>query len=160
MKTLVAYYSRTGTNRTIAENLADQIGADLDEIVDEKKRSGPLGFLGAGRAALGQKTTEISTQLDPSNYDTIILGSPIWAGNMNPALRTYLEKYDLGGKRVFFFFVSKSKDPSKAVEELRTILPSGKYDQVLSLSTEDVNKNRYDEKVGQLAGAIGSPDTN
>jgi flavodoxin len=160
MKTLVAYYSRTGTNRTIAETLAKIIGADLDEIIDQKKRSGPIGFLGAGRAAMSHKTTEITTKLDPGDYDTVVLGSPIWAGNLNPALRTYLEKYDLGGKRVFFFFVSKSNDPSKALEHLRTILPSGEHGHVLSIRTEDVEKNMYDEKVRQFAAAIGEPDTN
>jgi menaquinone-dependent protoporphyrinogen IX oxidase len=161
MKTLVAYYSRTGTNKTIAENLAINLGADLDEIVDQKKRSGPIGWLGAGRAAVSHKTTEISTKLDPGDYDTIILGSPIWAGNMNPALRTYLERYDLGGKRVFFFFVSQTNDPSKAVEELRTIVPSGGHGSILSLSTEeDVKENRYEEKVRRFIEAIRSSDTN
>lgn len=160
MKTLVAFYTRTGTNRTIAENLASELGADLDEIVDQKKRSGPIGWLGAGRTAMSHKTTEIATRLNPGEYDTIILGSPIWAGNMNPALRTYLGKHDLGGKRVFFFFVSLRNDPSKAIEELRTLLPSGEYGSVLSLSTEDVNKSRYDEKIRQFVQAIRSSDTN
>ena len=159
MKTLVTYYSRTGTNRTIAENLAEELGADLDEIVDQKNRGGIRGYLGAGAASRGKKLTEITTNLDPGEYDSVLLGSPIWAGNMNPSLRTYLSKFDLKGKKVAFFFVSGSNDPSKAIGELKTIIPWADYDYTLSLSTKEVKEGGYREKVGEFIEAFKASES-
>ncbi|MBE3088681.1 MAG: flavodoxin family protein, partial [Actinobacteria bacterium] len=42
---LVVYYSRTGTTRKVAEYITKQLGADMEEIIDMKKRSGIWGFL-------------------------------------------------------------------------------------------------------------------
>jgi flavodoxin len=43
MKTLVVYYSRTGTTRKVAEAIAGILRCDIEEVVDTKKRSGILG---------------------------------------------------------------------------------------------------------------------
>jgi len=51
LKSLVVYYSRTGNARFVAETIAAEVGADVEEVLDLKKRSGPLGFLGGGPAA-------------------------------------------------------------------------------------------------------------
>ena len=40
MKTLVACYSRTGTTKAVGMAIAKELGADFDEIVDLKRRSG------------------------------------------------------------------------------------------------------------------------
>jgi len=49
MKALVVFYSRTGTTKQVAEALAQSLNCDSEELIDTKKRSGPLGFLSAGR---------------------------------------------------------------------------------------------------------------
>jgi multimeric flavodoxin WrbA len=30
---------------------------------------------------------------NPAGYDLVIFGSPIWAGNIAPAIRTYINQY-------------------------------------------------------------------
>lgn len=52
---LVVYYSRTGATRKVAEYITKQLGADMEEIIDMKKRSGIWGFLIGGRDALRKK---------------------------------------------------------------------------------------------------------
>jgi flavodoxin len=47
MKTLVVYYSRTGKTRFVAERVASELKADIEEVVDLKNRSGRFGFLKA-----------------------------------------------------------------------------------------------------------------
>jgi flavodoxin len=108
MSYLVVYYSRTGNNRTIAESIASHLSADIDEIIDKKNRHGKLNWLLAGRDSRAKKLTEIKYQKNPQDYDTIIIGAPIWAWNPIPPLRTYLQEVDLKGKRVAFFICSKS----------------------------------------------------
>ena len=76
MKSLVVFYSRTGNAKWAAETVAAHIGADIEEVVDLKKRSGVAGWIGGGRAARSGKETEISpTQKSYADYDLIVLGS-------------------------------------------------------------------------------------
>jgi len=101
MKTLVIYYTRTGNAKFLAETIVAELGADIEEVIDLKKRQGTFGWLSAGRDATGGKETEIDpTKRTPTDYDLIIIGQPVWAGNPTPAIRTYLKKNDLSGKKV------------------------------------------------------------
>ena len=121
MKSLVVYYSRTGNTRFVAEKIAEKLGADIEEIVDKKKRSGMIGWLRAGRDATREKETEIEqTKYSPSDYDLIILGAPVWNKRVPPAMRTYLNKNDLSNKKTALFNTSDSGEDStfSAMREL------------------------------------------
>lgn len=52
MKSLVVFYSRTGNTRRVAEMIAGEMKADLQELVDKKSRKGPIALLRAGRDAI------------------------------------------------------------------------------------------------------------
>ena len=87
MKALTVFYSRTGTTREVAESISQTLSCDVEEIVDTKKRGGPLGLLFSGRDASQKKLTVVRPpQKDPSLYDIVVIGTPVWAGNMSPAL--------------------------------------------------------------------------
>ena len=60
LKTLVVYYSRTGNARFVAQTIAAEVGADIEEVIDQKKRSGPIGFFTGGSDARRGKETKIS----------------------------------------------------------------------------------------------------
>jgi flavodoxin len=121
MKILVAYYSRTGTTRVVAERIARELEADIDEIVDLEERLGPVNYMRAARAAKGLKTTEIRYEKNPEDYDVIILGTPIWWNNLPPAPRTYLSSFNLRGKKVAFFITSQGEDRENVFNQLREL---------------------------------------
>ena len=127
MTYLVVYYSRTGNNRTIAKTIAEKLSADIDEIIDKKNRQGKLNWLLAGRDSRARKLTEIEYQKDPQNYNTIIIGAPIWAWNPIPPLRTYLQQVNLKGKRVAFFICSKSDAYIKMFPQLAEMTPNSEH---------------------------------
>jgi flavodoxin len=103
-KILVAYYSRTGTTRIVADELARRLGADVETITDAKNRRGLFGWLGAGRDASRKSKTAIGPlKYDPSAYDLVLLGTPVWAWNMTPAIRTYILANRERFKKVAFF---------------------------------------------------------
>lgn len=121
MKALVVYYSRTGTTKALADTLAKELGADVEEIVDLKNRRGIFGFLSAGYSAYRRSLTNIKPpEKDPSAYDTVLLGTPIWASNITPALRTYIvqKKDALKQKRVAFFMTYSGTGLEKAMQSL------------------------------------------
>ncbi|MHA2188044.1 MAG: flavodoxin family protein [Candidatus Thorarchaeota archaeon] len=127
MTYLVVYYSRTGNNRTIAEAIADTLSADIDEIIDKKKRQGRLNWLRAGGDSRGGKLTEIEYEKNPQDYDTIIIGAPIWAWNPIPPLRTYLKEVDLKGKRVAFFICSQTEAYKEIFPQLAEMTPESDH---------------------------------
>lgn len=127
MTYLVVYYSRTGNNRTIAETITKSLSADIDEIIDKKNRQGRLNWLLAGKDSRSGKLTEIEYQKNPQDYDTIIIGAPIWAWNPIPPLRTYLQQVDLKGKRVAFFICSKSDAYIKIFPQLVEMAPDSEH---------------------------------
>lgn len=145
LKTLIVYYSRTGNARFVAETIAVEMGADVEEIIDQKKRSGILGFIRGGSDARSGKGTEIApTQKSPADYDLIIFGSPIWASNPTPAITTYLRKNDLAGKKVAVFFTQGGKK-QVGVDQTKALMPNSNCISVLSL-TNPSNKKEESEK--------------
>ena len=93
-KVLVVYYSRGGYTKRVAQDIATKLDADIEEIIDQKSRKGFFGLLSAGKDAFFKSETSIGTlEKDSANYDTTIIGTPMWAGGMTPAVRTYLNKY-------------------------------------------------------------------
>lgn len=124
MKSLVVYYTRTGNARFVAETIAAEIGADVEEVIDLKKRTGALAYLSGGSDARRGKETELSpTKKVPAEYDLIVVGTPIWAGRPAPAITTYLKKNDLSGKKVAVFFTQGGKKP-QGIEQTKDLMPN------------------------------------
>jgi flavodoxin len=120
-KILVAYYSLTGHTKQVAEELATLLNADVDRILDRKARGGILNFLPAGRDALKAVETEITVDRDPGEYDLVVAGTPIWAGTMAPAVRTYLKRYGSQLRGLAAFTLAGSGGPETAVAAMEEV---------------------------------------
>ena len=104
MRPLVVFYSRTGRTRKVGEAIATALDCDSEELVDTRKRSGPIGFMRSGREAQSKQLTVLQpVKRDPSLYDIVILGTPIWMGTMSSAMRTYIAENKSKFNRVAFF---------------------------------------------------------
>ncbi|MFX1492385.1 MAG: flavodoxin family protein [Promethearchaeota archaeon] len=147
MKRLVIYYSRTGTTKRIGEEIAASLGADLDEILDQKSRKGVIGWLRAGRDSQTDKMTEIKVQKNPNGYDMIIIGTPIWANNFTPAVRTYLTQFSLKGKKVAFFTTQGGDEPIDALAEMKEMVTESDIIATLSIKQDFVKANNYEAQL-------------
>ncbi len=98
MKTLVVYYSKSGTTKEIAEMIAAGLAgkgmtADMEAIIDLEKRDGPLSMVKNGAHSSMKKSTNIEEpKHDPAAYDLTVICSPIWAWKITPAARAYCRK--------------------------------------------------------------------
>lgn len=112
-KALVAYFSASGVTAKLAENLASAAGADLFEIKPEKpytkadldwtnkqSRSSVEMNDKSFRPAIANKVENIG------QYDTIFVGFPIWWYVAPTIINTFLEQYDLTGKKIVPFATS------------------------------------------------------
>ena len=118
-KTLLVFYSRSGTTKALAEKIRARLGSDIDmeEIIDLKGRDGFFGNLIGGLDALFQRQTAIDSPMhDPADYDRVIVGSPVWYGNLAPAIRTWLTQnaIDITGSAMGFFCTFAGKGDVRA----------------------------------------------
>ena len=119
-KRLVAYFSASGVTAKVAENLADAIGADIFEIQPE------VPYTKADLNWMDKKSRSTIEMSDPTSrpaivakrdnmdeYDTIFVGFPIWWYVAPTIINTFLEQYDLTGKKIIPFATSGSSDMGK-----------------------------------------------
>lgn len=105
-KILVAYFSHSGNTKKIAEEIQSKTGADVFEIKTVNAYSNDYNtVLDEAKAELNDNARpELSEKVtDMSQYQTVILGFPIWWGDMPMAVYSFLDEYDLSGKTVLPF---------------------------------------------------------
>ena len=130
-KTLVAYFSATGTTGIAATALAEAAGADLYEITpevpytnedlnwrDEQSRSSLEMNDPKGRPPIGGDKVSNMEQ-----YDTIFLCFPIWWYVAPMIVNTFLESYDMHGKKIVLFATSGGSRFGKTLERLEDSAP-------------------------------------
>ncbi len=101
---LIAYYSRSGTTRSVAARLAADLGADLEEIVDPTSRSGVFGYQRSGFQAFFRRLAPIAPPAhDPGAYDLVVVGTPIWDMSVSSPVRSYLRRHRSALPTVAFF---------------------------------------------------------
>ncbi|MEI6596607.1 MAG: flavodoxin [bacterium] len=135
---LIVYYSRTGITKKLVDYIAKKIGAETEEIKDTVNRAGAVGYLLAGKDATLRKLTKLETpKLNPTNFDLVIIGTPIWSWNMSAPIRTYLEERKGQFKEVAFFCTMGGSGDERAFKEMMEII-NKKPAVVLSLKTKEV----------------------
>lgn len=130
-KSLVAYFSATGTTSAVAQQIAELTGADLFEIApahpytssdlnwrNEQSRSSVEMADPKARPAMAQPSP------DMSRYDTLYLGFPIWWDLPPRIIQTFIEQTALKGKTIIPFATSGSSTISHSVHFLVKTYPS------------------------------------
>ena len=119
MATAVVYYSFGGNCALAAKALAEKLGAKLVELKESKPRPEKINFMTMGfQAALGVRMRLAG---DPAaqvaDCDTLHVLTPVWASSLTPAVRSFLSRTDLKGKRVHLYAVMA--DPALNVEKIQ-----------------------------------------
>ncbi len=125
-KTLVAYFSASGSTRRLANTLAEVVGADTYEIKpatpytgkdlnwnDSKSRSSVEMADKTSRPALADKAAPVA------DYDTIFLGFPIWWYVAPHIVNAFLESYDFAGKTIVVFATSGGSGFGETLAQLK-----------------------------------------
>lgn len=150
-KTLVAYFSSSGTTKKVAQTIAEAGGYDLYEIrpkepytkedlnwMDKKSRSSVEMNDKTYRPELADKNADIEA------YDTIILGFPIWWYVAPTIINTFLESYDFIGKKIVLFATSGGSSFGNTVSELEISVRGADIveGKILNgkVTTEDIKK--------------------
>lgn len=155
MKALVVYYSRSGNTREVAQIIAQEIPCDIEEIHDTQNRSGILGWIKSGyQVNRGKLTTLKPMEKDPSEYELVIIGTPIWAGYPSVPVKTYLIENKDKIKNVAFFATYTSSGFSKAVKNMREILGKDPV-QTLGIKVDEIKNKTCDCKIDPFVRDLG-----
>lgn len=149
-KVLISFYSRTSITKKVAKKLNDLYGFELEEIVDKKGRAGALNYILAGKDALQEKETDIEKiEKDASKYDLVIIGTPVWASNMAPAVRTYINKVKEKISNVAFICTEGASGADKTLSKLEELVRKESKGNLVLL-TKEIAKDDYEEKLKQF----------
>jgi flavodoxin len=159
-KVLVVYYSVSGNTARVARDIAMLMRADLEALRDERQGSGCMAYIKAVVDAIRQTPIELGPlSKHPREYALIVVGTPVWAWKMTPAVRAYLQRVrpDLG--KVAFFVTSGDTDVSKiapAMEEVSGCHPIA----CAGFNAEELaNTELYREKLDTFVRAMkDAPD--
>jgi flavodoxin len=126
MKALVVYYSRTANTRKIALKLAKMFDAEIEEIHDNVDRRGLLGYLRSASAGwFGGETLISRSKFDPSLFDIVIIGTPIWRFSVSEPVKQYIKMHAAKFKTVAFFCTMGGTGDMRAFRQMQNLCGKG-----------------------------------
>lgn len=158
MKTLVTYFSATGTTAKVAHSIAEAVEADIYEIKPKVPYTDKdLNWQDkCSRSSVEMADKSYRPEIEDSdahieNYDVIFVGFPIWWYVAPTIINTFLEKYDFSGKSVILFATSGGSGFGHTIEELENSISSSAKIQLGQV----VNKAQTKEEILQWVKALG-----
>lgn len=131
-KTLVVYYSQTGTTKQVADEISRLLNVDIDSIVAVES----YGYDYDATIARWLKEREDSVKvaikpmnLNVNDYDTIFVGFPIWGGTYASPVATWLADNNLEGKTVITFATFGSGGIEGATNDVASAQPGATVEE-------------------------------
>ena len=158
MKTAIIYYSLEGNMDYIAKRIANDKTADLYKLIP--KKAYPTGkvskYVWGGKSATFSERPELTNEkIDLVKYDTLIIGSPVWAGTTAPPLNSFFADYSISGKNIILIATCGGGSTEKLFAKMRSHLNEneikGTFTFIEPLHSQDASIN---EKINQIRDLI------
>ena len=140
-KSLILYYSETGTTKTVAQELQKQLNADIESIEPTTPYTGNFQeTMQRGQREMQSGETPALKPLKSkiANYDVIFLGYPIWFGTYATPIATLVKENDFAGKTIVPFCTFGSGGLNTSANALQKALPKAKIEAGYGLRTARV----------------------
>lgn len=155
---LIVYYSRKGENywaggirkldkgntEIAAEMIQEAVGGDLFEVDTVKPYS--TDYTTCTQEAQEELRSDARPELkeyldDLDDYDTIFVGYPNWWGTMPMAMFTFLEHYDLTGKKIVPFCTNEGSGMGHSEADLKRICTGATVARGLAITGSQASKS-------------------
>ena len=129
LRKLFIYYSYTGNGDVVAEAFKEE-GYDIRKVETVKRL--PKSFfwsmmVGGFQAGRKKKALLKDFNYDISDYDQVVIGSPIWNARIAPAINTVLANLKIENRKLSFFFYAGSGTGKKAEKRIQKEYPQAQY---------------------------------
>ena len=147
-KSLILYYSYEGNTKKVAEIIQKRIGSDIESIKpvkDMETKGFGKYFWGGAKVVMHKKPELVPIQSDIDSYDTLWIGTPVWAWTITPPILSLIS-FDLIKNKKIYFFYTHEGGPGKIEEKFQKLLNpsnhliSSKGIDRAKLSAEDIEK--------------------
>ena len=146
-KSVVVYFSQTGTTKKLAGVLKQAVNADEIELrlvtPYPSTYDSTIAAVGAQRESKQWPALE-NAKLDLAKYDTVYLGYPIMFGSFAPPIYTFLDSNDLSGKVVVPFCTFGSGGRKVSAAELKTLEPGANVTLAMGVSNKRMSRDDGD----------------
>lgn len=145
---LVAYYSYTGNTEAVAKQIADLTGGDLAEI---QRKEDYQDLQTDAKEEIDQDIRpEITVSVENvEDYDTIIVGYPIWWDEAPAMISTFLDSYDFSGKTIVPFCTSSSDEIDNSLHIFSEICPDANIAEGLT-ANDDADIEPWLQRLGAV----------
>jgi menaquinone-dependent protoporphyrinogen IX oxidase len=141
MNSLVVYYTKTGVCKTVAENVSSILSCNTIELQDNMNFKGIIGFMKSGHYSIKKKSVSIKPiSVNLTEYDNIIIISPIWAGYMTPTVRSFITQYKSDINNADIIFTSAAGNNEKAFNDFKEYFNEANY---IEFTKKNVQNNNY-----------------
>lgn len=105
MKAAIIYYSLEGNTELIARLFAKYTKSDLIPLHPKKEiKKGFMKYFWGGKSVVfNEKPELVNPPIPLDNYDTVFIGTPIWASTFAPPIHTFLTQYKIENKNIILF---------------------------------------------------------
>ena len=98
-----------------------------------------MGFLRAGKGGMRKEKSKIeSPKKHPADFDLVFVGTPVWAWNLVPAVRSYFSTVDLKGKPIALFCTMGGTGDARAFASMKELAPASQVVGELGLGQRDL----------------------
>ena len=118
MKTIILFYSHSGNTKALANKKAKELGADIEEVTEVRK---PSMLIGMFRCMKRSKTEINPLRHNLSDYDKIIIMSPVWSSLPVSAINCVID-YLPAGKKVEIIMVSGGGGTKKTTTKTKDLI--------------------------------------
>ena len=140
-KILVSYFSASGTTKDVATKLAKAINGDLFEIEPQNKYiSADLNW-NDKESRSSKEMSDQSSRPEVKNtisnideYNTILLGFPIWWYTAPRIINTFIEENNLTGKNIYIFATSGGSSVDGSFADLKRSYPNINFVKAIRFS--------------------------
>lgn len=151
---LVVFYSLTGMTQTVAQKIALACDCDIEQVHDLRSRAGLFGYLKSGYEAITKTLPAIKPAMkNPSGYELVILGTPVWIGNISSPMRRYLMQNQGNFKRVATFCTMGGSGGNKVLDDIALLCGTRPVAQ-LALTEKQIKNNAYFDGVSSFVVSL------
>lgn len=158
-RSLVVYFSQSGTTEAVAHLLQAKTGADLYKIeaavpYDDDFQKIVDAYLQEMKQGITREIVPVT--FDVADYDTLYIGFPVWCGNAAGPMETFLRNVDLQGKTIIPFCTFGSGG-NTSIDQLKQLQPQANYTDWYGvradrLAKADAELDNFLVRIGVVSG--------
>ncbi len=148
--TVVIFYSLGNNTKYVADYICDKLKCDRLRIEPKKKlkeEAFSKYFFGGMQAIFRMNPELLEYKIDIDKYDNVIIGSPVWGGNLSSPVRSFLNKEKIRDKNVFLYCCFAG-DEGKLFENTEKLLTGNRIISKVGLKLPLKNKDEFMGKIG------------